>query len=135
MENEKTICILLGALCCPLWLSWMPTWTVYCGAVLPLGLRGQAYRWGLMKNESIVKTHPGSELVNMTDFKFNDAYAKHHIPPIPLPVPREFSVVLLNGWGARPFIEIQQPLAHVRRRDILIINLGSHYSRALTFQA
>ena len=75
-----------------------------------------------------------SLLFNMSNFTYNDTYARNHTPPIALPVPREFTVVYVDGWGSRAFPVIQPQLNTVRARDVLVINMGPHYSRTMMFK-
>ncbi len=70
----------------------------------------------------------------MTHFVYNDTFARLHDPPIPLPVPREFTFVYVDGWGARSFPVCKPQLDLVRRGDVLIANFGAHYSRVMTFE-
>ena len=78
----------------------------------------------------------GVVFVNMTDrFIYNDTFARIHKPPIPLPVPREFTVVYIDGWGPRPFPYVRPSIEPVRPGDALVFNLGPHYSRTMTFDA
>ena len=73
-------------------------------------------------------------LFDMNNFTYNDTYARFHNPPIPLPVPREFTMVYVDGWGSREFHLIRQSLQPVRSGDVLVINLGPHYARTMMFQ-
>ena len=85
-------------------------------------------------NSDVAQDHPESMFFNMSLFAYNDTHARHHTPPIPLPVPHEFTMVYVDGWGPRPFPYMQPSLKPVRAGDILIISMGPHYSRVLTFQ-
>ena len=55
-------------------------------------------------------------LFDMKSFVYNDTFARNHVPPIALPVPREFTVVYIDGWGSRAFDAVQ-PSLKVRHMD------------------
>ena len=76
-----------------------------------------------------------SILFNMSNFVYNDTYARNHNPPIQLPLPREFTMVYLDGWGQRQtdFVIKETFEGQLRAGDSLVINLGAHYTRAETF--
>ncbi|GAX73254.1 hypothetical protein CEUSTIGMA_g708.t1 [Chlamydomonas eustigma] len=93
--------------------------------------------WGTVpvgtNTDEISKYFPLSDLYNMSMFVYNDKYAKGHTPPVQLPLPWEFTVIYLDGWGCRITEIVEKDLKLVRPGDILIINIGAHCQRLYTF--
>lgn len=84
----------------------------------------------------------GAQTYDMKNFQYNSTYATVRQPgidvePIGLPVPREFTFMHINGWGSLPFEHehgVGATLSTgVRPGDVLMVNLGAHYSRVYTF--
>ncbi len=46
----------------------------------------------------------------------------------------EFTVVYANGWGPLRFPLVKMKMDLVRKGDVLVLNLGSHYSRGFSFK-
>ena len=59
--------------------------------------------------------------------RYNDTYARIHVPPVPLPLPRNFSVVYLESGTMRSMVGVSESLSPVRPNDVLVINMGAHY--------
>lgn len=82
----------------------------------------------------ISKYQPLSMLFNMKNYTFNDTYARNHTPPLRLPLPREFTFILVNGWGCRSMKDsVIKDLEDVRPGDVVIINIGAHCHRGMSF--
>lgn len=60
--------------------------------------------------DDVSRYHALSMLFNMDKFSYNDTYARHHVPPVPLPVPREFTVIYMNGKGSAGHNIVQESL-------------------------
>ena len=46
---------------------------------------------------------------------------------MPLPLPRNFSVVYLESGTMRSMVGVSESLSPVRPNDVLVINMGAHY--------
>ncbi|GAX85418.1 hypothetical protein CEUSTIGMA_g12834.t1 [Chlamydomonas eustigma] len=82
----------------------------------------------------VAQYYPLSMSFNMTHFEYNDTYARNHMPPLQLPLPREFSFVYVDGWGALDYMYIKERFYFARPGDVYIINMGPHYTRTRSFQ-
>ena len=40
-----------------------------------------------------------SQYFRLDKFVYNDTFVRSHVPPVPLPLPHEFTVVYAEGWG------------------------------------
>lgn len=78
---------------------------------------------------------PSALLFNMANFTYNDTRARNHSPAVPLPVPHEFSLVFVDGWGGRPIFTVKNSLKWVQPDDVLVFNVGLHYVRSYSFEA
>lgn len=76
-----------------------------------------------------------SMLFDMKNWTYNDTYARSHVPSVPLPLPREFSFVYLDGKGNWEADDLWSWSfkGQVKPNDIIVINLGSWYQRCDTF--
>ena len=59
---------------------------------------------------------------NMESFTFNDTFARNHVPPVTLPLPRNFSVVFLESGATDTMLGVANSLKPARAGDVLIIN-------------
>ena len=63
----------------------------------------------------ISKYFPLAQLFNMSGgFRYNDTYARLHVPPVKLPLPREFTIIYIDGWGCRDPNSTTEDIEHVR---------------------
>ncbi len=60
--------------------------------------------------------------------RYNDTWARIHDPPVPLPLPREFTVVMIDSGTMRTVMGIHWSLQGTRENDLIIFNLGHHYT-------
>ena len=61
------------------------------------------------------------------NWTYNDTYAKNHIPPVALPLPREFTFIYLDGKGNWDGDDLWSYTfeGKVRSTDMIVLNLGS----------
>lgn len=105
------------------------TWHVCCACCFTLCV----LRCGALLPQ-VSKYFRQSMLFDMHDFKYNDTFVRAHAPPVQPPLPREFTLVYLDGWGCQPFRDSVLPLLRTSRPgDVLVINIGAHCSRDMTF--
>ena len=65
----------------------------------------------------ISKYFPLAQLFNMSSsdgFRYNDTHARLHVPPVKLPLPREFTIIYIDGWGCRDPKSTSQDIEHVQ---------------------
>ena len=49
-------------------------------------------------------------------------------------MPRQFSVVYMDGWGAIPLEQVARDLDNLGPGDVLLMNVGAHAVRLMTFE-
>ena len=71
----------------------------------------------------------------MSNFVYNDTHSRNHVPPVPLPLPRQFTVVYMDGWGCRVPTANAMDMEHVKPGDVVVMNIWAHCQRVYTFSA
>ena len=60
--------------------------------------------------------------------RYNDTYARTHVPAVPLPLPRNFTVIYLESGTMRSIVGVTESISPTRPNDVLVINMGAHYT-------
>uniref|UniRef100_A0A7R9V048 NXPE family member 3-like n=1 Tax=Chlamydomonas euryale TaxID=1486919 RepID=A0A7R9V048_9CHLO len=93
--------------------------------------------------DDVSKYLKNCQTFDMGNFKYNSTWATTpqdgvDVEPIGLPVPREFSFIHVDGWGVRGFDSVEGIKDRLTRGtgpgDVLVVNIGPHYTRAFMFQ-
>lgn len=85
--------------------------------------------------EGSARNSPFPLYFDMERFQYDNQFAVNHNPPVQLPLPREFSFVFLESGSLRTMLGLKETLKWVQEGDVLVINVGHHYTRLMRFDA